>query len=89
MSEFDVNAMPQFDENLQQINQQKAQQDEAMDFDPRFIYFKTGNNYRVRLCWPVDPNGVRKSPFIFKNVHRDFGQGRSGDDCVCPTSDYI
>lgn len=87
---FDLNSMPQFDAQLRQVNQQRAIQDEqANSFDERFIYFKAGKNYRFRLCWPVDPNGVRKFPFIFSNIHVDRGIGRSNEEVVCPTSDYI
>ena len=87
---FDINSMPQFNQQLMQINQQRVQQDEqAGSFDDRFLYFKPGNNYRFRLCWPVDPKGNRRFPFIFGNVHSDVGNGRSGKEIVCPTSDYI
>lgn len=90
MPDFDINAMPQFNQQLMQINAQRTQQDEQSgSFDDRFLYFKPGNNYRFRLCWPVDPSGNRKFPFIFGNVHSDIGTGRSGEEIVCPTSDYI
>ena len=88
-SNFDPNAMPDFDSGISGIAQQHKQQEEDASFDERFIFFKTGNSYRVRLCWPVDPSGVRRTPFIFKNVHMDGGEGRTGAEVVCPTSDYI
>lgn len=88
MSEFDVNATPQFDAMIGAVNQ-KHTEDEAAIRDERFIYFKTGNSYRVRLCWPIDPFNRRQSPWIFRVIHEDRGAGRTNTEITCPTSDYL
>lgn len=87
----DLNMMPSFEQSLGAINAQKQKQDDESDSfqDPRFITFRAGNTYRVRLCWPVDPNGKRIVPFIFKTIHGDFRENGTKTEVVCPTSDYI
>lgn len=89
-SEFDLNAMPDFDASMGALNAQHQQQeDEAQIYDDRVIRFKAGHNYCVALTWPVDPFGRRQSPFICRVTHGDYGQGRSGREVTCPTSLYV
>lgn len=87
----DLNAMPDFDAAIAQATATKTTQDEqSKTFDERYVSFKPGKNYRFRLCWPVDPSGTRKFPFIFRLAHVDGGEeGREYAEVTCPTSDYI
>lgn len=86
--EFDINAMPQFDAMIGAVNEKRITNEEGAG-DERFVVFKTGNSYRFRLCWPVDPFGRRQTPWIFRVTHADFGNGRTNTEITCPTSDYI
>lgn len=90
VTDFDLNAMPDFDASMGALNAQHQQQEEeAQVFDDRIIRFKAGHNYCVALTWPVDPFGRRQSPFICRVTHGDYGQGRSGREVTCPTSLYV
>jgi hypothetical protein len=75
---------------LKKIQEEHKEQEEAAKFsDERFIYFKPGNKYIIRLCWPIDPAGKRDLPIIFKVTHEDSSNGQSKMEVTCPTSDYI
>jgi hypothetical protein len=88
--QFDLNAMPDFEASVANLNAERSkQEEESQFFDDRVLYFKSGHNYLVALCWPVSPTGQRNSPFILRVTHADIGPGRTGREVTCPTSAYI
>jgi hypothetical protein len=56
--------------------------------DPRFITFKAGHTYRMRLLHV--PSDICREPFIHKYIHTyNNRETREYDWITCPTSEYI
>lgn len=74
---------------VQKVENRKESKSRLSD-DPRFIHFKSGNTYRMRLLYYIPEDSKRKVPFIHKNTHSYYNEATSTLSwAVCPTSEYL
>lgn len=87
-AELDIFAEYQKNELAKQQSQSQQSQNTVKD-DPRFIRFKPGNTYRIRLLITKgDPE--RKTPLIHQYIHRYYNKDtKEFASVICPTSEYL